>query len=196
MQNHVKTYAWIIVLSVAGFFTVRYLLFGSSVVPPEFIEARQKGASLAEQVAFLSNKSLASLNEISKYDADKNYSEALIRISRALIENKEINDRAVQLSTQLARMAERVPEIGPTKGRQIASEAITYEVALVSRLIGYNNTLRELFELLKRKFTGMFPDVEDGVAGFIASINTDAKAINGLNEAFTEALQRFDAVYK
>lgn len=196
MQNKVKKSVWIVVAVVLGYFGLHYILIGPAVVPPEFQTARQKGASFAEEVAFLANKSLADLGEISKYDYEQNYSEALILVSRDLIQNRLLNDRAVQLSTELARMAERIPEIRPEKGREIASEAVGYEVALVSRLISYNNTLRELFEVLRGKFTGKIYDADGKVGQLISDINASAQAINGFNKAFSEALGRFDIVYK
>ncbi len=196
MQSKVKKLIWVVILSVAGYFSFYYLLIGPVVLPPEFQTARLAGANLAEQVTFLSNKSLKNLNAISKYDADQNYSEALILVSRALIDNKEINDRAVQLSTQLALMAQKVGDIRPAQGRELASEAITYEVALVSRLINYNATLRELFEVLREKFLGNFAGSDVRVVRLINEINESTTVINGLNKAFNDALARFDLLYR
>ncbi len=196
MQNKVKKIVLAVIFSVTGYFSFYYILIGPAVLPPEFQTARLTGANLAEQITFLSNKSLKSLNAIAKHEADKNHNEALILVSRALIDNREVNDRAVQLSTQLALMAQKIVDIRPAKGREIASEAITYEVALVSRLINYNATLRDLFEVLRGKFLGNLPSSDARVTRLLNEINESTTVINGLNKAFNDTLEKFDLIYK
>ena len=196
MKNKVKKSIWVVTFGVAGYFSFFYFLIGPAVLPPEFQTARLIGADLAEQITFLSNKSLRSLNAIAKYDADKNHNEALILVSRALIDNREVYDRAVQLSTQLALMAQKIGDIRPAEGREIASEAITYEVALVSHLINYNATLRDLFEVLRGKFLGNLPSSDIRVARLLNEINESTTVINGLNKAFNDTLEKFDLIYK
>ena len=91
-------------------------------------------------------------------------------------------------------MAQALPSIRPGSARQIASEAIGYEVALVSRLISYNDALNRLFELLRGKFTGKITETDGKVRGLINDINAGANAANDLNKAFNEAMRRFDGV--
>ncbi len=196
MQTKVKKVIWITIFSVTGYFSFYYLLIGPAVLPLGFQEARVAGANLAEQITSLSNKSLKNLNDISKHDANQNYDEALALVARALIDNKEANNRAIELSTQLALMAQKIADIRPAKGREIASEAITYEVALVSRLINYNATLHELFDVLRGKFLGNLPSSDDRVEKLLNEVNESTRVINGLNKAFGDALERFDIIYK
>jgi hypothetical protein len=196
MQAKIKKIIWGIAFGISGYFSFYYLLIGPAVLPLGFQDARISGADLAEQITSLSNKSLENLNEISKYDASLNYSEALALVSRALIDSKEASDLAVDLSTQLALMAQKIADIRPAKGREIASEAITYEVALVSRLINYNANLKELFEVLRGKFLGNLPSSDVRVEKLLNEINESTRVINGLNKAFNDALVRFDVIYK
>ena len=197
MKHPVKTIVWALIGVVLVFAFVRFVLAGPKIVPQEFVDARAKSVGLAEEIVFLANKSLASLETISKYDAEHNVNEALIAVSKELILSKDVSQRAVALSNELAKMAQQIPNIRPADARDTAAEAITYEVNLVSRLIAYNDSLRELFEFLRSKFTGKLPADTDGkVRELIAKINASANAINDLNVTFNETLKKFDAFYK
>lgn len=181
---------------VLGALLFGFVFAGPKVVPQEFAAAREKGTRLTEEIIFLAGASQNGLSEIEKYDAERNTSEALIATSRELLRNRDIRERAVNLSVELGKMAQALPGIKPGSARQIASEAIGYEVALVSRLIAYNDVLNQLFELLRAKFTGAVTETDGRVRALVADINAGANAANDLNKAFMGAMERFDEVYK
>ena len=93
--------------AVAVVLGLRYLVFPPRYLPSEFSDARIKGAVVAQKIVELSRDTLSRLNEVSKYDQQRNSSEALIAISNALIANRENQVEAVRLSSQLTAMAER-----------------------------------------------------------------------------------------
>ena len=140
------------VLSAAVVYFFGYLLFPPKHVPEEFSDARSYGAVVAQRILELSKNTSAKLNEILEQDRNYNYSEALLLISQQLIANRENNQEALKLASQLERMTRFSNQISPSDARQIATEAVTSEVALVSRLMVYNEYLRQLFDVLKQKF--------------------------------------------
>lgn len=194
MKTRHKTWVWGAMIVIVGALLVRYVFVGPKVVPAEFAAARTEGTRLTEEIVFLANASRGGLEDIGRYDAEANTSEALIATSRELIRNKDVRERAVNLSVELGKMAQALPSIRPGSARQIASEGIGYEVALVSRLIAYNDSLNQLFELLRAKFTGKITETDGKVRGLINDINAGANAANDLNKAFNEAMRRFDGV--
>lgn len=181
-------------LIVGGYFFLAYL-DTRQYIPPEFSEARLKGAELAKKIVELSGDSLANLEQIAEYDKQGNAPEALILISKEVIKNRETHEGAIRLSSQLERMARTVSDIKPAKARILATEAVSSEVALVSRLISYNDYLRQLFEILRDKFQSRGANPDGKVKGLIDKINEEARAINEFNQRFNGALAEFDNIF-
>lgn len=171
---------------------VRQFIF-SNHVPEEFSEARIKGAKIAEEIIAQQAFTSRNLEQIAKYDKQKNTSEALILISTELLKNREAGQKAIQLSSQLEKMASEIISIRPSKARDVATAAVTSEVTLVSRLLTYNNYLSQLFEVLRGKF-------ETGISGngkvkdLITKINDEVGAINELDKRFHDSLAEFDSL--
>ena len=180
---------------VLGYFLARYIFIGPKVVPSEFLEARGSGEKVAAEIVDLSAGSINNLSRIAELDKEFNYPEALVLVSGELIKNGTFNDKATALSTELARMAQAIPSIRPSKARELAAEAVSYEVALVSRLIGYNQALRELMSMLKSKFSWEFYGTDSQIEDLLVEINSTATAINSLNAAFEETLKDFDELF-
>ena len=189
----------ILVVSVFAGFGI-YLIFANLIVtkkvlPEEFSEARVKGATLAKSIVDLSSESLKNLTEIARYDEEGDRSEALILISKEVIKNRETREQAIKLSSQLEKMARSLTNIKPTKARVLATEAVSSEVALVSRLISYNDYLLQLFETLRDKFQNTSRNPNGRVQQLINKINEEASAINQFNRRFNQSLAEFDQVF-
>ena len=182
--------------SAAVVLLLKYIFFPSNYLPSEFSDARIKGAVIAQKIVEFSRDTLARLNEVGKYDQVGNSPEALIAISNAVIANRENQVEAIRLSSQLNAMAENLPSIRPSRGRELATQAVTAEIALVSRLLYYNNYLNQLFEALKVKFEKPWVAYLDGqVADLISKINDEVQAINELNKEFNSTMAEFDKIF-
>lgn len=182
--------------AVAIVLGLRYVVFPPRYLPSEFSDARTKGAIVAQKIVELSRNTLSQLNEVSKYDQQRNSSEALIAISNALIANRENQVESVRLSSQLTAMAENLSRIQPERARQLATQAVTSEVALVSRLLYYNTYLNQLFEALKVKFEKPWVSYLDGqVQDLVTKINDEAQAVNELNKEFNAYMAEFDKIF-
>ena len=164
-------------------------------VPQEFLEARARGAELAQNIVLLSRESLKNLGQISKYDLEGNVTGALDLISIEINKNQEIRREAIKLSSQLEKMARAIGAIKPEGARILATEAVSSEVALVSRLIVYNDFFLQLFGTLETKFQGEEPNPTNRVQQLINNINDEAKAINQFNKRFSESLAEFDKIF-
>jgi len=182
-------------LGILIFLGGSYFIFRPKVIPPEFIEARIRGAEIAQKIVGLSSVSLETLDQIARHDREGNSPEALILISNQLIQNRTTRDEAIALSTELEKMAGNLLDIKPARAQRLATEAVSYEVALVSRLIGYNYFLTRLFEILESKFNGELADADGQVDTLINQINGERQTINNLNSKFNGAMAEFDRVF-
>ncbi len=168
---------------------------GPTVIPLDFIAARHRGAEFALEIGVISQNSLRSLEEIASHDRAGNRAEALVLITRELIKNRDLHERAVALSIELAKMAEQIPALRPNSARALASEGISYEVAMVGRLLGYTSSLKDLFEILRAKLSTETVS-SSRVQDLLVQINTGASSINALNKAFNDTMGRFDREYQ
>lgn len=190
--KHVVT----VIMAAAMVLVLRYVVFPAKFLPGEFSEARIKGSDVAQRIVEISRDNLALLDEVAKYDRVSNHPEALIAISRAIIQNRDNQVEAIRLSEQLTAMAEQAPRIRPLRAKEIATEAVAAEVALVSRLIYYNSYLSQLFETLKVKFEKPWVAYLDGqVNDLINKINDEAQAINELNKKFVASMAELDKIF-
>ena len=180
---------FIIIIFIA-YFILRFLSAEPRNIPSDFLIARQEASLIAQNIVSLSNESISRLNEISQFDKDRKYTEALLLISQELERNREAREKAIKLSAQLEIMARNLAKISPASAGQIALEAISSETALISRLITYNDYLTKLLEILRNKF--LEKQNGDQVPELISKINNEAKAINDLNQKFNEVMKKFD----
>ena len=130
--------------------------------------------------------------EIAKYDKNGDVAQALILISQQLLKNRANQEEAVRLAGQLEKMALSLSSVKPAKAQRLATAAVTAEVALVSRLVNYNDYLKQLFEILRSKFDGSASYSNGRVEELIKKINEEMEVINDLDRRFNEALWELD----
>lgn len=196
MKRWFKRLWWLPLAGGVLYFGTTLALPGESYnVPPEFSEARIRGAGLAEEIIAASGFSVQNLATIAIYDREGNFPDALSLVAQEVLKNREIRDRALGLASALEKMAILTSEIKPARARIKATEAISAEVALVSRLITYNDLFLRLFEILRSKFQGQQVDVDGEVEKLVEQINFEARAINELNQKFTAGLAEFDSIF-
>ncbi len=179
-----------------GTFAANQLFLAKPYVPPEFSLSRIKGAELAQSIVNLSEESLTNLEKIGVYDRQGNSSAALVLIAKEVVKNRQTRERAIALSSQLEKMAQTIDMIKPTRARILATEAVSSEVALVSRLVAFNDYLLSLFETLRAKFQKPDASVDDKIVEFTGKINEEVRAINDFNRRFNNSLAEFDKVFK
>ena len=65
-------------------------------------------------------------------------------------------------------------------------------MALVSRLLRYDGSLTELFELLKLKLSNEDVKLNGQIQNLVSQLNEEARGINDLNVKFNGLMDRFD----
>jgi len=192
-----KHRAWIFIAVVIAIIVIAFIIFRFNTkgfVPQEFSEARMNGAKTAQKIVLLSDSSLITLEEIATLEDIGRTKEALQKVSQELADIATVREEAIMLASQLERMAKLIPKIEPAEARIAATEAVSAEVALVSRLLSYNDVLLSLFELLKTKFEGkVIPEL--AISTLIERLNKEALAINEFNRVFNDAMDAFDKFF-
>ena len=173
---------------------IRYFFFQPSFVPRDFADARQRSYNIAQAIVKLSSDSLVDLSHIAGLDRAGKAAEALAVVQQAIGDNLQARQEAVQLSATLEVMAKNLPEIMPSRGRNLATEGLGYEVNLINHLITYNDYLSQLLAVLQDKFDGTITNADFQIKKWISLINDESEAINGLNKKYTDVMLQFDRV--
>ncbi len=188
----------ILILIIATIFgvVVYYFFDNKSFVPENFIEARSKSASIALELVSILDGSLKSLDKISEEDKNYRFSSAMNLVEQEIKKINEATTKAQTLSEELVKMAQAVQGIQPVKARNLALEAVSLEVSLISQLIPYNAHFSSLFETLRLKFSGDIRYDSSDVQSLITKMNMESKGINSTNNSFNQKLKEFDEAIK
>ncbi len=185
----------LVVVSIFGFFG--YYLTGNKVfVPENFNEARVKSSAIATELVGLLDESLKSLSKISEEDANYRFSSAMDLVNRESEKIESAKAKALGLSSELNKMAQAVQGIKPLKARNLALEAVSQEVLLISHLVNYNSYFSGLLETLRLKFAGDIRYDSGDVRILVGNMNNEAKEINSINDFFNQKLGEFDEALK
>lgn len=183
---------FLLILLLAYFF-LRFIAAEPKKIPSDFLKARQEASSISRDIVAFSGESASKINEIAELDRQNKHTEALTAISQEIERNKKAREKAIELSIRLEAMAKNVNGISPVSMSQKAIEALTFETALINRLIIYNDYLVRLLEVLREKFLGR--NVGDQVPELIAKVNEEARTINDLDRKFNEIMAEFDGEF-
>ncbi len=176
-----------------GVLIVGYAIRGG--VPRAFLDARIRAAGAANNMAVLINNSIGNLSQIEQFEKNKSYDQALALLRLEVSQKQEKQLAGVLLATNLEEMAKVATTITSGGARNLALEGVTTGVSMVSRMVSYNTTLDQIFALIEAKIEDSGAPQEVGMRELISSINSDARAINELNNSFNETLKNLDARY-
>lgn len=186
-----KTLIAVAIIALGGFL-VNY--FMTAAIPEGFFEARVQAAGAANNLAVLTNNSLANLKQIEVFENNNSNEQALSLISFEVGKKQEKQNAAVLLASHLDNMAKAATEIPSNTARGLAIQAVTSGVSMVSRIISYNNTLDQLFAAIQQKLMTGTP-AGTNIRTLISSLNSDARSINELNTEFNKTVAEFDRRY-
>lgn len=192
-----KSLKYIIPLAVLviGFYSIRFLSSSKISVPEEFTASRMKSAEIGRNIKALSGNSLNNLRKIAEFDEAGKTSSALGLVSEEVLNAKKSHSQAMELAKELEIMAKDLKLISPQSAKIVATEALTSQVALVGRLLSYNNYLKELFDVLKSKFENGIK-TDGRVKELVNSINYEVQAINSLSAESSAIFSTLDALIK
>ena len=186
-----KIIAVFLALIAAGAITAWFS--SKKTAPQDFMEARQQGALIAQNIVDLSNQSTNDLAKVNDLDKSGDYTDALVLTTNIISKNQTLRDQATSLSDQVEAMAKSLPEISSSEAQQAALDAISSRLALVSELISYSNDLNKLLVTLQGHFTGTSIKRGD-VQTIVDQINTDVNAINNFNSQAQSSMAEFDTL--
>jgi ABC-type Fe3+-hydroxamate transport system substrate-binding protein len=186
-----RSFLIFLAIVLIAYLLIKILPTDAQKVPTEFLNAKYNASSVAQDIVSISNQLTNDLDEISRLESEKKYTEAINLLAQALEKNKEAREKAVLLSEELAKMALAVPNISPSGASQIALQAISSETTLISRLIAYNDYLNQLLEELRLEFLGKSSG-GNKIQELISKINEEVRAINELNAKYNTLMEKFD----
>lgn len=183
---------WVtLVLFLAGA-GAKLFFFQPIFVPQDFVDARQNSINVSQIIVRLSADSLVDLSHIGLLDKQGKTKEALDLVNKAIENNRQARTEAVKLSDYLEVMSKNLPNISPWRAKDLATEALGYEVSLINHLITYNDHLNQLFKTLEDKFNNKGGNVEVQISFLLNRINEEGDSINILNRKFNDTMIKFD----
>lgn len=164
--------------------------------PQSFFDARQIVAEISRQLVDLTSTTNYKIKDINYLDLDGHYAAGLSLVSKAKEENQKAFEQAVELSNQLRKMTESLPEISSSDGRQLSQEAVSLEIALIVHFINYTKAMDDLLFLINSKLANPKAKYEREIDIKLTEINSQAVLVNNLNEKFLEKMAELDGVLK
>ncbi len=181
--------ALVLFLAGAG---AKLFFFQPISVPQDFIDARQNSINVSQIIVRLSADSLVDLSRLGLLDKEGKIKEALNLVNKAIENNRQAREQAVKLSDYLEVMSKNLPDLSPWRAKDLATEALGYEVSLINHLITYNDYLNQLLQVLQDKFNNRGGNVEVQISFLINRINEEGDSINILNRKFNDTMIKFD----
>lgn len=205
MVNHRKDWTLVMVTIVSTGLLVVGLNFIPSLtsrinsadthVPDEFLSARRRAGDAANRISELTDTYRDSIEKISEAERDGNFNVGLDLIVDEVNKNEEVRRAAEDLSLELSEMARYIDAVDPEKASTVALSAVTTGIELVQHLISYNNTTRDLLNVLQSRFrTGDDEETRVRIDGLITEMNSQADTINNLGSEYRGLMLQFDGL--
>jgi DNA repair ATPase RecN len=191
LPRRFRIFGLLFLLTLVAYILWSYFSAQRVIIPREFLEAKGRGAAEAEEIVRLSRETSHQLAHINELDSQGNYVDALNLVVEELNRNRTMRERASALSRELTIMTNAVAQISGTEARSNALQAVNYAVALMAKLVTYNEYLNQLLETLRRKFEGI-PTSSPTVGELIAKINEEVSGINALNTHFLLEISKLE----
>ena len=175
--------------------TVAFISFSDrpEKVPQEFLEARAKGTEIASSINVFADSVVVDLQEIAKKNDEENYTAALDLTIEEIKKAREAKDRSLELLGELQKMVPSIEKMRTDAAQQLAMQAVSTEVALVGKLIEYNDDLNKLLNNMRLKFVSYDPASYDGETDSITkAMNEKALQINEMSRKYQMLMKDFD----
>jgi len=178
---------------LAGYSFYR-LVAASRGVPQEFLDARGRGALIAQSIVSMSNQAVGDLEKVNQLDRSRDYAAALDLTVQIANRSDEVRQKAADLAVELEKMTSGLSSVKSQEAKQAGLEAISSRLALIAHLLNYSSDLSDLANVLRAKFTGGVS--AQSVTAVIEQINSEVNAINNFNRQADTSMQRFDNLTK
>ena len=151
----------------------------------------RRAASLASQeIVDLTDATSQKIKEVDL--SNPNLENTLRVIKEARDSNNEAYDKAFGLSRHLQKMAELFGKIRAKESRELAYQAVSLELGLISELISYTERMNRFLENLAELAKTQSRESLKATNEYLLEVNQKAAVINKLNKEFTEKMKAFD----
>jgi ATP-dependent 26S proteasome regulatory subunit len=195
LPKKIRRTTWFVVGLVA-LVLIAYLAWSyfGPYVPGDFTEARISASANAKTIVDTLKDSPQNLQKIQQLQEEWKDDQALMLLVTEFQKNQAARDASVQLSGELEKMAQSIPDIRPKKSAESALVAVTAETQLIYKLISFNDSMGQLIKLMQDKITNKIYGV-DKVNQVVDTINSEVDSINQLNNQFENYLKTFDGSF-
>ena len=163
-----------------------------AALPEDFLQARQEAARLSQGIVELTKATNETIEVINLLEAEGNSQEAIVLISKARQNNQKSYEQAFELSQQLKKLTESLSQIQSRESQNLAYQAVSLELGLISEFISYTKRLNDFFDNLhKAILTNTFSD-RRAVENSLVNVNQKVTIINDLNQEFLVKMEALD----
>jgi methyl-accepting chemotaxis protein len=182
-----------IVVVAGGYLGYRFYAALERSVPPGFSEARSRGAAISEQVILSSNDIAALVARLSSpTSTPAAVSSTLGEITARVT---EVRGQAIELTGTLEAMTKSVQDIRLEEARQVALQAVSYRLILVSRLVTYTDEVRRLVVAMRLRLENGTQNSKE-ISKLIKEINAEVAAVNKVSRLADESMAEFDRLLR
>jgi hypothetical protein len=150
-----------------------------------FMAANDSAAGISLLITENSSRALKTLEDINREDQAGHYEKALDLVIEEMKENNRVRDKSLELLIELQKMASSARSLKSRTAQQLALQAVSSEISLVSHLLLYNEHWGNLLNNLRSKFlSGGSRTFDPKTAELVQKINAEALTINELNRRY------------
>ena len=199
MNPKIKTFLIVGGIVVVFVFLVYGIFRASSQsfkLPDKFTAARDEARKISQEIVDLTNQTNQLIKDANISDFNGKSEEAVDFINKARQLNEQAYNKAFELSLAVQKMAEALSEIKQREFQQIAYEAASLELALISDFITYTQRLNQFFNLLTTAVLTNKKQDRQAAAAALAEVNEKIKNINNLNQEFINKMSELSSFSK
>lgn len=189
------------ILLGAGFLALFFLIYALFRVlnqpvklPDDFSKAREEASRLSQEIVGLTAQTNALIKEVNISDLAGRPAEALNLIEEARKTNESAYSRAFELSEAAQKLVESASGIGSKEGQQLAYEAASLELALISNFINYTLDLNNFLKSLEAVLRINSFENQQAVTRTLGEVNQRIFTINSINKEFLVKMSQLDSL--
>jgi hypothetical protein len=161
-------------------------------LPQDFVTARQHVGEMSQKIVEITAEVGDKVKLINRAEVNGDHEGELLLLRQARDSNAEAYQQAVALAEYLQTFASSLSKISSADSQQLAYQAVSMELSLVSEYIVYTADLNTFFDNLgKEASTGSDID-RKAVQDSLTAVNQKAADINTINQSFISKMREFD----
>jgi hypothetical protein len=166
--------------------------FGSAQIPQTFVEARKEAANVSAQIVDLTNETNSKIKNANYTELTGDVERAIVFINDARQLNQTSYTKAFELTKHLQGLATSLVEMGASKSRSLAYDAIAADLGLVSEFIIYTQKLNSFLESLGKAIVSKTDRDRALMQIALDAVNQQVERINQINREVQGKMEAFD----